>query len=528
MLVHAALLALIRPLWAADDKDVEPGFNAPTFEGLALRNLGPAFASGRIADIAVDPTQRSRWFVAVGSGGVWRTENRGTTWTPLFDDEDTYSIGCVTLDPNDPDTVWVGTGENVSGRHVGYGSGVYVSHDGGESWTSKGLVDSEHIGMIVVDPRDSDTLFVAAQGPLWSAGGDRGLFKSTDGGESWTKVLGDGLGNTRLDDAYTGVSEVHLDPRDPDVMFAVSWQRYRNVPALMDGGPGTGIHKSVDGGETWRELTEGLPKETRGKTGLAISPVDPDVVYATIELAKRTGGFWRSTDGGETWDKRSDYISGGTGPHYYNELFASPHDVDHVYQMDVQMHFTDDGGASFHKLQHDSKHSDHHALVFDPGDPDYLLTGTDGGLYETFDRGATWRFFANLPITQYYKVAIDNDTPFYNVYGGTQDNNSHGGPSRTMSINGIRNSDWFVTLFGDGHQPAVDPTNPDIVYSQWQQGNLTRYDRRTGESVYIRPQPADPAVPERFNWDAPVLVSPHDPKTVFMGSQRLWRSDDYG
>ena len=524
-------LALNRPLWAADDKDKEdvaPGFNAPTFEGLALRNIGPAFAAGRIADIAVDPTRKRRWFVAVGSGGVWRTENRGTTWTPVFDGEDAYSIGCVTLDPNDPDTVWVGTGENVSGRHVGYGAGVYVSYDGGENWENKGLVDSEHIGMIAVDPRDSRTLFVAAQGPLWSPGGDRGLFKSIDGGKTWKKVLGEGLGNASLDDQYTGVSEVHLDPRDPDVMFAVSWQRFRNVGALMDGGPGTGIHKSEDGGETWRRLREGLPKQAMGKTGLAISPVDPDVVYATIELAKREGGFWRSIDGGETWDKRSDYVSSGTGPHYYNELFASPHAVDRVYQMDVHLHATDDGGASFERLQHDSKHTDHHALAFDPDDPDYLLAGTDGGLYESFDLGATWRFFENLPITQYYKVAVDNDAPFYNVYGGTQDNNSHGGPSRTTSINGIRNADWFVTLFGDGHQPAVDPTNPDIVYSQWQQGNLTRYDRRTGESVYIRPQPPDPAVPERYNWDAPVLLSPHDPATVFFGSQRLWRSDDHG
>ncbi|MEN0065439.1 MAG: glycosyl hydrolase [Myxococcota bacterium] len=531
MLAQAALLilALYRPVWAADEKDdVEPGFNAPTFEGLALRNIGPAFAAGRIADIAVDPTDRSRWFVAVGSGGVWRTENRGTTWTPIFDKEDTYSIGCVTLDPNDPDTIWVGTGENVSGRHVGYGSGVYVSYDGGENWENKGLGDSEHIGMIVVDPRDSKTLFVAAQGPLWSPGGDRGLFKSTDGGASWKKILGNGLGNTIQDDQYTGVSEVHLSPSDPNVMWAVSWQRFRNTAALMDGGPGTGIHKSEDGGKTWRKLTEGLPKETMGKTGLSVSPVDPDVVYATIELAKRTGGFWRSTDGGETWEKRSDYVSGGTGPHYYNELFASPHSVDHVYQMDVHLHVTEDGGASFQRLQHDSKHTDHHALVFDPTNPDYLLTGTDGGLYESFDRGTTWRFFPNLPITQYYKVAVDNDEPFYNVYGGTQDNNSHGGPSRTMSNNGIRNADWFVTLFGDGHQPAVDPSNPDIVYSQWQQGNLTRYDRRTGESVYIRPQPTDPKVAERFNWDAPILISPHDPKTVFFGSQRLWRSDDYG
>ena len=213
----------------------------------------------------------------------------------------------MTIDPNDSNTIWVGTGENVSGRHVGYGDGVYRSRDGGQSWENMGLEDSEHIGMIRIDPRDSDTIFVAAQGPLWSGGGDRGLYKSTDGGESWRKVLGNGLGNTEIDDRYTGVSEVHMDPRNPDVMYAVAWQRFRNVAVVMDGGPGTGIYKSQDGGETWRELTEGLPEENMGKTGLAISPQDPDVIYATIELDNRTGGFWRSADGGETWQKLTEF-----------------------------------------------------------------------------------------------------------------------------------------------------------------------------------------------------------------------------
>ncbi|NND37038.1 MAG: glycosyl hydrolase, partial [Gammaproteobacteria bacterium] len=354
LLAVAAATFLIGSVHA--DEDVDPGFNEATFDGLEFRSIGPALMSGRIADIAVHPENRSTWYVGGGSGGVWKTVNRGTTWEPLFDDEDSYSIGCVTLDPNDPDTVWVGTGENVSGRHVGYGSGVFRSRDGGKNWEVLGLENSEHIGMIRIDPRDSDTIFVAAQGPLWSGGGDRGLYKSTDGGASWRKVLGTGLGNTPVDDAYTGVSEVHLDPRNPDVIYAVSWQRFRNVAVLMDGGPGTGIHKSEDGGETWRELTEGLPEEVLGKIGLAISPIDPDVVYATIELANRTGGFWRSEDGGETWEKQSEYLSSGTGPHYYQEIFASPHEFDRVYQMDVHLHMTEDGGANFTKLEHDTKH----------------------------------------------------------------------------------------------------------------------------------------------------------------------------
>ena len=513
---------------AADEESPEPGFNEPTFKGLEFRSIGPAFTAGRIADIAIDPGQQSTWYVGVGSGGVWKTVNRGTTWQPIFDDEDAYSVGCITIDPNNPNTVWVGSGENVSGRHAGYGSGLYRSRDGGQHWENMGLESSERIGMIRIDPRDSNTIFVAAQGPLWSAGGDRGLFKSTDGGENWRKVLGDGLGNTAVDDQYTGVSEVHMDPRDPDVLYAVAWQRFRNVAVLMDGGPATGIHKSEDGGETWRELTEGLPEENRGKTGLAISPQNPDVIYATIELANREGGFWRSEDGGETWEERNEYLSSGTGPHYYQELFASPHKFDRVYQMDVQMHVTEDGGETFTDLRHETKHSDHHAMAFDPDDENYLLVGVDGGIYESYDLGKSWRFINNMPITQYYKVAVDYDEPFYNVYGGTQDNNSHGGPSRTDNNVGIRNSDWFITLFGDGHQSAVDPNNPDIIYAQWQQGNLTRFDRKTGESVYIKPQAGSGEAPDRYNWDSPILISPHKSSTLYFGTQRVWKSDDYG
>ncbi|MEL7185417.1 MAG: glycosyl hydrolase [Pseudomonadota bacterium] len=521
------LFFLISPAAIADDPP-EPGFNEATFKGLELRSIGPAFMSGRIADIVIDQSNPSTWYVAVGSGNIFKTINAGTTWTPIFDDEGSYSIGCITIDPNDPNTLWVGTGENVSGRHVGYGDGVYRSRDGGTTWEKMGLDDSEHIGMIRVDPRDSNTLFVAAQGPLWSGGGDRGLYKSTDGGENWRKVLGDGVGNDEDDDQYTGVNEVHMDPRNPDVMYAVTWQRLRNVAVVLDGGPGTGIHKSVDGGETWRELTNGLPEEMMGKTGFAISPQNPDVLYATIELDNRTGGFWRSDDGGENWEKKNDYLSSATGPHYYQELFANPHREGHVYQMDSQLHETRDGGDTFKPLVHDTKHVDHHALAFRDDDEDYLLIGTDGGVYESHDEGATWRFISNLPITQFYKVAVDYDEPFYNLYGGTQDNNTQGGPSRTMNVSGIQNSDWFVAMFGDGHQPAVDPNNPDIVYAQWQQGNLTRYDRRTGEQIYIRPQAREGEKPDRYNWDAPILISSHDSKTLFFGTQRVWRSDDYG
>jgi len=510
---------LLVPVMGAKDNDDKSKMVAKTFEGLAWRGIGPALMAGRIADIAIDPANRSTWYIAVGSGGVWKTTNAGTTFQPIFDDQGSYSIGCLAIDPNRTNVIWVGTGENVGGRHVGYGDGVYRSDDGGKSWRNMGLKQSEHIGTILIDPRDSDTIFVAAQGPLWSADGERGLYKSTDGGASWERKLGSG--------PYTGVNEVVMDPSNPEILYAATHQRMRNVAALINGGPGTGIHKSTDGGETWTRLKTGLPEADMGKIGLAVSPQHPEVVYATIELAHRKGGFYRSADGGASWEKRNDYISGGTGPHYYQEIFASPHQFNRIYQMDVWMHISEDGGKTFRKLGEPHKHSDNHALAF-TDDPNYLLAGCDGGLYESHDLGKTWRFFANLMITQFYKVADDYDSSFYHVSGGTQDNNTRGGPWRTDNISGIRNSDWFITLFGDGHQPAVDPTNPDIVYSEWQQGNLVRHDRKTCEIVYIQPQPEKGEPDERFNWDAPILISPHNPATLFYASRRVWRSDDRG
>lgn len=520
LLVALLVVTAAPPADGAQEDDDGTRMKAETFAGLELRGIGPALMSGRIADIAIHPQDPSTWYVAVGSGGVWKTTNAGTTWEPIFDGEGSYSIGCVTIDPSNPAVVWVGTGENVSGRHVGYGDGVYRSRDGGASWEKMGLAESEHIGTILVDPREGNTVYVAAQGPLWSPGGDRGLFESSDGGETWEKILGGG--------DYTGVNEVVMDPRDPDVLYASTHQRFRNVAALINGGPESGIHKSTDGGKTWRELKQGLPEEDMGKIGLAVSPQDPDVVYATVELAHRTGAFYRSTNGGETWEKRSDYVSGGTGPHYYQEIFASPHAFDRIYQMDVLMHVSEDGGKTFRPVSSEHRHVDNHALAFDPRDPNYLLSGTDGGLYESWDLGETWKFIANLPVTQFYKVAVDYDEPFYHIIGGTQDNNTQYGPSRTDNVQGIRNSDWIVPLFADGHQPAIDPTDPDIIYCEWQEGNLMRYDRVTGETIYIQPQPEKGEASERFNWDAPILISAHDPARLYYASQRMWRSDDRG
>lgn len=491
-----------------------------TLSGLKFRSIGPAFMSGRIADIVINPENQNIWYVAVGSGGVWKTENSGTTWIPLTDKQPFYSTGCLTLDPNNPNIVWLGTGENVGGRHIGIGHGIYVSYDGGKTWNDKGLKKSEHISKIVVNPKNSNEIWVAAQGPLWSSGGERGLYKTIDGGDTWNLVLSD--------NEWTGVTDIVIDPRDEKVLYAATWQRHRNVAAYMGGGPGTAIYKSTDSGETWDKLKTGLPTGDMGKIGLAISPINPDVIYAAIELERRKGGIYRSDNQGGSWEKMSNTVSGATGPHYYQELIASPHVFDKIYLMDVRTQVSEDGGKTFYTMNEKDKHSDNHSLTFKPDDPNYMLIGTDGGIYESFDGSKTWRYVNNLPLTQFYKVAVDDADPFYNVYGGTQDNNTQGGPSRTFRTNGITNADWFVVLGGDGHQPATEPGNPNIMYAQSQQGYLNRIDRTTGETTFIRPQEGIDEPYERNNWDSPILVSNHDPKRLYFGTQRVWRSDDRG
>lgn len=490
------------------------------FSDLKLRNIGPAFMSGRIADLAIDPTNENVWYVAVGSGGVWKTVNAGTTFTPIFDNESVYSIGCVTLDPNNPYVVWVGTGENVGGRHASFGDGVYKSTDGGASWTNMGLPNSEHISKIIVHPDNSDVIMVASQGPLWSKGGERGFYKSTDGGKSWKRTLGD--------KEWTGVTDMVVDPRDANRVYAVTWEHHRTVAAWMGGGKKSRLYVSDDAGDTWTQLKTGLPEGNWGKTGLTISPINPDVLYAAIELDRTSGGVWRSENRGGSWTKMSDAVAGATGPHYYQEIFASPHKFDRLYMMNNRLMKSEDGGKTFEYMDETAKHGDNHAVAFKASDPNYLLVGTDGGVYESFDLGATWRYMENLPITQFYKVAVDDAEPFYNVYGGTQDNSTEGGPSRTDNHHGIRNADWKVVLNWDGHQPATEPGNPNIMYGQRQQGTLSRIDLATGEVIDVMPQPGEDEDYERYNWDAPILVSPHDPATIYHGSQRLWKSTNRG
>lgn len=484
-----------------------------------FRSIGPAFMTGRISDVVIDPADESHWYVGVGSGGVWETKNAGVTFTPIFDAQKVYSIGCITLDPNSRN-LWVGSGENVGGRHVSFGDGIYLSKDGGKTWKNRGLKASNHISKIIVHPTKPNTLWVAAQGPLWSIGGERGVYKTTDGGKKWKRVLGDA--------EWTGATDLLMDPRNSDILYAATWQRHRTVASYLGGGPKSGIHKSTDGGKTWIKLKTGLPLGSIGKIGLAISPQNPDVIYAAIETKLKKGGFYRSANGGMSWTKQSDQISAGTGPHYYQEIWASPHHFDRVYFANNYFKVTNDGGKTFKGVEKSYKHVDNHAVAFKASDPDYLMVGTDGGLYESFDLAQTWRHMGNLPITQFYKLAVDDAKPFYHIYGGTQDNNTQRGKSRTINIAGITNADWEVVLGGDGHQPATEPNNPNIIYGQSQEGWYSRIDMATGERIGIRPQPAKGEGFERYNWDAPILVSSHDPARIYVASYRLWRSDNRG
>ena len=486
-------------------------------KGLKWRSIGPAMTSGRIADFAVNPANPSEWFVGVASGHVWKTTNNGTTFQPVFDGQDVYSIGVTAMDPNNHNVIWVGTGENNHQRALGYGDGVYKSADGGKSWENMGLKESRQIGGIVIDPRNSDVVFVAAEGSAWGPGGDRGLYKTTNGGTTWEKVL-DVSENT-------GINNVVMDPVNPDMMYATSEQRRRHVHTKIGGGPESAVYRSFDGGATWTKSMSGLPSVDIGGMGIAVSPADHNVVYLIVEAAEDKGGFFRSTDRGASWTKMSDHHSSGQ---YYNEIYCDPLDVDRVYSMETYSKYTDDGGKTWHNLGRDGRHVDDHALWIDPDDTRHLLIGGDGGVYETFDAGASWLFKTNLPVTQFYRVNVDNDFPFYNVYGGTQDNNTLMGPSQNTSSAGVSSEEWKAIRGGDGFWVGIDNEYPNLIYCEAQYGNSTRYDRATGESVDIKPRPRQGEDTYKWNWNAPLVVSKHVNGRIYAMANKVFRSDDRG
>ncbi len=485
---------------------------------LPLRLIGPAYPSGRISDFAFFSGGHHDYLVGVASGGLWRTTNAGVTWTPIFDKEGAYAIGVVEIAPSDEKIIWVGTGENNAQRSVAFGDGVYKSTDGGATWSNMGLKDSGHISQIWIHPSDPNTVLVAAQGPLWSDGGDRGLYKTTDGGANWTEIL--------TVDEHTGVNEFIVHPENFDVIVASSYQRRRHVWVLINGGPGSGIHRTTDGGETWTEVTAGMPKDDMGRIGLAMAPSNPDMLYAIIEAQPDEQGVYRSKDFGQNWEKRSSHMT--TSPQYYNEIVVDPLDENVIYSLDTFSKRSIDGGKTFTDLGIAHRHVDDHALWIDETNTDHLIIGGDGGIYESWDGGELWRHIDNLPIVQFYRIQPDNAEPFYNVCGGTQDNNSLCGPSRTTLVHGITNSDWHIILGGDGYKPQIDPRDPNIVYTQYQYGGLARYDRRTQERVFLTPQPPTGEPAYKWNWNTPLLISPHNPDRIYYAAEYLFASNDRG
>jgi photosystem II stability/assembly factor-like uncharacterized protein len=485
--------------------------------GLKFRSIGPGMASGRIADFAVNPSNPFEYYVAVASGHIWKTTNNGTSWKPVFDDYGVYAIGCLSMDPANTNVVWAGTGENNSQRALGYGNGVYKTLDGGKTWKNMGLETSRQVGKILIDPRNTDIVYVAAEGSVWGPGGDRGIYKTINGGEKWKKIL-------EISE-NTGAYDLKFHPENPDIIYATTHQRRRRSFTKINGGPESAFYKSTNAGKDWEKKVSGLPNVHLGRIGLSVTPANPDYVYAIVEAADGEDGFYRSTDQGESWNRMSDYSSSGQ---YYTTIYADPIDPEKIYSMDTWSMISEDGGKTWKKLSHKKRHVDDHALWIDPKATDHLIIGGDGGIYESFDGGKTWKFVHNLPVTQFYRINVDNSEPFYRVYGGTQDNNTYGGPSQNLYQGGVSSDEWFITIGGDGFWVAIDPEDPNIIYSEYQYGNAYRYNHANGELVYIKPQERKDELTYKWNWDAPLILSNHSNTRLYMAANKLFVSENQG
>jgi photosystem II stability/assembly factor-like uncharacterized protein len=511
---------------------------AELLAAVPARALGPANMGGRICDVAVVESRPSTIYLATASGGLWKTINHGTTWVPVFDGQPVGSIGAVAVAPSQPEIVYVGTGEANARNSVTWGDGVYRSTDGGKSWKHCGLRETHHIGRIAVHPNNPEVAYVAALGHLWGPNPERGLYKTTDGGLHWRAV--------KFIDNETGFIDVIIDPKAPETVYAAAYRVQRGPfsggnPAVQFG-PGAGLYKSVDGGTTWQRLKQGLPDRPIGRSGLAVWRKDPRIVYAIIQTDQTdirqtvgqaarpgsdaaTGGVFRSEDGGATWTKLNDLCP---RPFYYGQIRVEPTDANRVYVLGIALHLSTDGGRNFVKGTAAPRvHADHHALWIDPADSKHMVLGNDGGVYWSRDGGETWEHGDNLPLGQFYGIGVDTRQP-YRIYGGLQDNGTWGGPSATRRREGVTNADWMRIMGADGFQCCVDPADPDTVYCEAQYGQLWRCDVRTGTGSDIRPRPGPGEPVYRFNWNSPIVVSPHNSRIVFFGGNHVFRSLDRG
>ena len=511
------LTVLLLSVVVADTAETK--FDSATFGGLKARAIGPAVMSGRISAMDGEATDPATIWVGAASGGVWKSENAGISFEPVFDDH-TQSIGAIRIDPSNPDTVWVGTGETWVRNSVSVGDGVYRTTDGGETWEHLGLEETERIAKIAVHPEESDTVYVCATGQLWSANPERGVYKTTDGGANWELILSV--------DENTGCADLDMDPQEPRILYAAMWQFRRYPDFFTSGGPGSGLYRSTDGGENWTELTEGLPEREKGRIAVAVAPSRPAVLYATVETEDTA--LYRSDDLGNNWTETDNSTNVQMRPWYFSELVVDPTDHNRIYKPGFTLTVSTDGGDSFSGLfgagfNMGSVHSDHHALWINPTNPYQLFLGTDGGAYISEDRAKSWRHVRSLPVSQFYHVSHDMEWP-YNVYGGLQDNGSWKGPSR--SAGGITSGDWEVVGQGDGFWAFADPNDVNTLYVEYQGGQLSRVDVATGESKSIKPFAREGEEELRFNWNTPIHLSPTRANTLYYGSQYLHYSTDRG
>ena len=483
-------------------------------DGVKFRNIGPANMGGRIDDFAVVESNPNIIYVGTASGGVWKTVNNGVTWEPIFDTQETSTIGDITVAPSNPDVVWAGTGEPNNRQSSSWGNGVYKSADGGKTWKNMGLTNTHHIGRIVIHPNNPNIVYVAALGHLWGPNKERGLYKTTDGGRTWI--------NTKFIDENTGFVDVAIDHKSPDTLYAAAYQRQRRGWGFSGGGPGSGLYKTTDGGESWICLTKGLPGGTTGRIGLCIYRKNPNIIYAVVE--HKQGGVFRSNDKGFSWKKMSKT---NPRPMYYSKIRIDPNNDQRIWVLGARMYMSEDGGKNFNTGYVARIHGDFHAMWINPQNSDHMIVGSDGGIHFSYDRGKMWDFVNSLPLAQFYEVGFDMRKPYF-IYGGLQDNGSWGGPSETYYVQGITNDEWIRIGGGDGFYTQVDPSDFNTIYAESQTGYLFRLNLKTRESKSIRPEPDDPKETYRFNWNCPIHISPHDPQTIYYGGNKLFISHDRG